>query len=93
MPQVGETRPEHGQLEVFLGGSDRDNPARIAVMVRNSEGMTLDDCVVFRGDHAFTDDVTGKSAVEARWVPVKGKKPSYQPHAVAPAAMPGCSRS
>jgi hypothetical protein len=89
--QAGETRPEHGQLEVFLGGSDRRNPTRIAVMVRISDGMTLDGCVVFRGHQAFTRDATGKSAVEASWVTAKDKKLTFRPRPTAPAAMPGCS--
>jgi hypothetical protein len=53
------TSPEHpddapGQLEVFKGGTPRDNPTRLAVIVRNWENYQLTGCVSLTEGKAYT---------------------------------------
>ncbi|GAA2714228.1 hypothetical protein [Actinoplanes palleronii] len=64
-----------GQLEVFRGGTPADNPARLAVIVRNWQNLQLSGCMTFNGEQAFTSGTDGRTTVvwAARWNP--GAKP------------------
>jgi hypothetical protein len=66
---AGRPQPEPGQLEVFAGGSDPKNPTRVAVMVRNSDGIVLDGCVLFAGTRVITAGVRNSAPVQRsmRW--------------------------
>ena len=59
------SRTEPGQLEVFKGGTPRDNPARLAVIVRNWQEFQLSGCVSFAQGKAYTRGVDGET--EAVW--------------------------
>jgi hypothetical protein len=80
-----------GQLEVFQGGTPRDNPTRISVVVHESQSIRLGSHVMFVGDQVFAKGVVVGShhtrVVTASWQG-KDKKRRYTPTDAV--AMPGC---
>ncbi len=84
--------PEPGQLEVFRGGSPRDNPKRMAVLVRNEQGLQLSGCLSFVGDKVFIPAVDdGKRVVlVASWDTTSAGRQLTVTRYTRSASVPGC---
>jgi hypothetical protein len=74
-PSADGSRSEPGQLEVFRGGTPRENPVRLTVVVHNWQHYHLTGCVGFAHGKAFTRGTKGGTEVVwgARQV-TKGKR-------------------
>ena len=87
----GDAGPEPSQLEVFRGGSSRDNPARMAVIIRNRQGLRFDGCLSFVGRQVFIPAVErGKRVVWVASWNGKEKRMKTERH-VDSAPITGCS--
>ena len=87
----GDAGPEPSQLEVFRGGSSRDNPARMAVIIRNRQGLRFDGCLSFVGRQVFIPAVErGKRVVWVASWNGKEKRMKTERHADS-APITGCS--
>ena len=81
-----------GQLEVFKGGTPRDNPTRLAVIVHTSMNLRLTGCVTFAGLEAFTRGENGETTtVWGAHRTTKGKKKVLEGYVYKePSQLAGC---
>jgi hypothetical protein len=48
-----------GQMEVYQGGTDRNHPVRLAVIIHRQGGILLNDCVYLRDRRAIVRGAIG----------------------------------